>query len=174
MRAAIRKQSAGREGLTRAELGARFGGFLVLWIALIGPSLSDLVIGVAAAAAATFASLALWPPMARVSAGGTISFVLRFLWLSVVAGTDVARRALARDPGLKPGYATCRTALPEGLARDALCAAMSLQPGRLPVETGSGGAVRIHCLDIEQPTALAFSADEAAFAGIWRREAGSG
>jgi multicomponent Na+:H+ antiporter subunit E len=171
MRAAIRKPSAGREPLTGAELGARLVGFLVLWIVLIGPSLADLGMGIVAAAVATWASVALWPPAARLSTGGIAYFALRFLWQSIVAGLDVARRAFAPRLRLKPGFTTCRTSVSAGLARDAFCAAMSLQPGRLPVDMEPGGAILIHCLDVDEPAAIAFSQDEAAFARIWRREA---
>ena len=76
--------------------GAAFFGF---WVVLIGVGPADLAAGVVAAAAATWASLRLAPPGAgRVRFSALPGFTLRFLWQSVIAGWDVARRAF--DPRL--------------------------------------------------------------------------
>jgi multicomponent Na+:H+ antiporter subunit E len=146
----------------------RAAGFLVLWIVLMGPSLKDLPLGMVAAAAATWASTALWPSDSDVSVVGVGRFVLRFLPLSVAAGVDVARHAFKPSLDLEPGFATHRTALPPGMARGGLCALMSLQPGKLPVAVAGDGTIEVHCLDSRQAAAEPMAADEAAFTGMLR------
>lgn len=143
---------------------------LALWAILMGPGLKDLPVGIAASAAGVWVSTALWPPGGRLSLGGLIRFLLRFLPQSVVAGVDVARRAFARDPDLRPGFATCRSIVPDGVARDSACAVMSLQPGKLPVSVAADGMLLIHCLDLREPIAEQVAADEIAFCRVLRAE----
>lgn len=147
---------------------ARGAGFLALWTVLIGTAPKDLPIGVVAAGAAAWASGMLWPAAGLLSLAGLLRFVVRFLPQSVVAGVDVARRALAPRLALDPGFVTCRTSLPRGTARRALCAVMSLQPGKLPVAAEPDGRLLIHCLDLRQPVSDEVAADEAAFRCILR------
>jgi multicomponent Na+:H+ antiporter subunit E len=82
---------------TRVDLSAalaRGAAFLVLWVVLIGAQSEDLAVGLVAAAAATWASLRLLPVGAlRVRWAPLPGVALRFLWQSVRAGIDVARRA---------------------------------------------------------------------------------
>ena len=143
---------------------------LALWAILMGPALKDLPVGIAASAAGVWASTTLWPVGGSLSLGGLIRFLLRFLPQSVVAGADVARRAFARDPDLRPGFATCRSIVPAGLSRDSACAVMSLQPGKLPVAVAADGTLLIHCLDLREPIAEQVAADEVAFCRIFRVE----
>lgn len=164
------------DGAAVADDG-RFPAFLVrglcllaFWVALMGPALKDLPVGIAASAAGVWASTVLWPAGGNLSLGGTIRFLLRFLPQSVVAGVEVARRAFARDPDLRPGFATCRSTVPGGLARDSACAVMSLQPGKLPVSVAADGMLLIHCLDLREPIAEQVAADEVAFCRILRAE----
>lgn len=143
---------------------------LALWAALMGPALKDLPVGIAASAAGFWASTMLWPVGGSPSLGGLIRFLLRFLPQSGVAGVEVARRAFARDPDLRPGFATCRSIVPGGLLRDSACAVMSLQPGKLPVAVAADGTLLIHCLDLREPIAEQVAADEVAFCRIFRVE----
>ncbi|MGO4737922.1 Na+/H+ antiporter subunit E [Bosea sp. 2KB_26] len=138
-------------------------GFLALWLILMDPALTDLPIGLIAAAAATWTSTALWPENGKLSASGLVRFLIRFVPQSAVAGIDVARRAFAPRPALSPGFVTYRTLLPPGMARSASCAVMSLQPGKLPVAADADGTLHIHCLDLREPVAEQIAADEAAF-----------
>ncbi|MCO5091055.1 Na+/H+ antiporter subunit E [Bosea sp. (in: a-proteobacteria)] len=147
---------------------------LGLWVILIGPAPADLPVGLAASAAGVWASARLWPAGGRLSPLGLLRFLLRFLPQSVVAGLDVARRAFAREPNLRPGFARCRSAIPAGLARDTACAVMSLQPGKLPVAVDEDGTLLIHCLDLGEPVAEQVAADEAAFRQILAAEARDG
>lgn len=142
---------------------ARGVGFLALWIVLIGAAPTDLPVGVVAAACAAWASERLWPAAGAIDAAGLLRFIIRFLPQSVVAGVDVARCAFAPNPALETGFVTCRTSLPAGTARRALCAVMSLQPGKLPVAAEADGTLLIHCLDLRQPVLDDVAADEAAF-----------
>ena len=88
----------------RAAL-ARVAGFLAFWVILIGFGPVDLVVGLITAAAATWTSLRLLPPQpGRVRLTALLSLIPHFLWKSVVAGVDVARRALdPRRLPLRPG-----------------------------------------------------------------------
>ena len=139
---------------------------LLLWVALMGPAAQDLPIGLIASAAGVWVSTRLWPVGGTLSLVGLLGFLARFLPQSAVAGLDVARRAFAPRPDLRPGFATCRSSVPAGLARDASCAVMSLQPGKLPVSTEADGTMLIHCLDLREPVAEQVAADEAAFCRI--------
>lgn len=139
---------------------------LLLWVALMGPAPKDLPVGLAAVAAGVWASTLLWPAAGRLSLVGLLRFMARFLPQSAVAGLDVARRAFAPRPDLQPGFATCRSSVPVGLARESSCAVMSLQPGKLPISTGPDGTMLIHCLDLREPVAEQVAADEAAFCRI--------
>lgn len=147
---------------------------LALWAILMGPALKDLAVGIAASAAGVWVSTALWPAGGRLSLGGLIRFLLRFLPQSVVAGIDVARRAFARDTDLRPGFAICRSIVSGSLARDTACAVMSLQPGKLPVTAWPDGTLLIHCLDLREPIAEQVAADELAFCRILGAERHNG
>jgi multicomponent Na+:H+ antiporter subunit E len=147
---------------------------LGLWIVLIGPAPAHLPVGFVASTAGVWASTALWPAGGKLSIAGLIRFLFRFLPQSAVAGFDVARRACASKPDLQPGFATCRSTIPDGLARDTACAVMSLQPGKLPVAVDGHGALLIHCLDLREAVAEQVAADEAAFRRILGREGRDG
>ncbi|WP_294532646.1 Na+/H+ antiporter subunit E [uncultured Rhodoblastus sp.] len=143
--------------------GFRAALFFAFWLAISGWKAADLPVGLMAAAAATWASLALMPPTgAQVRPRALAALALHFLRGSVVAGFDVARRALGRKLDLNPGFVTAPLRLPPGAARDAFCALASLAPGSLPVEI-DGDTVLIHCLDIKQPVAKNLAAQETLF-----------
>ncbi|PTM39622.1 Na+/H+ antiporter subunit E [Bosea sp. 124] len=141
-------------------------GFFALWLALIGTAPADWPFGLVAAAAATWASTELWPADGGLSFSGLARFVLRFLPQAVIAGTDIARRAMAPRITLKPGLVGYRATLRPGLAQGAMCAVMSLQPGKLPVSCQASGDMLIHCLDTGAPVTAELAADEAAFLRI--------
>lgn len=153
---------------------SRGAGFLALWLALIGTAPKDMPFGLVAAAAATWASTELWPADSRLSLPGLARFILRFLPQAVVAGTDIAWRAMAPRITLKPGLVAYRASLPPGLAQGAMCAVMSLQPGKLPVSCGASGDMLLHCLDAEAPVTAELAADEAAFLRMLQGGRGQG
>lgn len=144
---------------------ARGAGLFALWIVLI-QSLqpADLVVGALTAAAATWVSLRLLPPDAgRVKFAALAARSPRFLWQSVLAGIDVARRALAPSMPLRTGYVAYRTNLPRGQARNAFATITSLLPGTVPAEDDASG-ILYHCLDTTQPVAEQLATEEREYA----------
>jgi multicomponent Na+:H+ antiporter subunit E len=147
---------------------------LVLWVALIGSAPQDLIAGLPAAVAAAWVSLLLMPPTASgVAWGALMRFVLTVPWRSLVAGIDVAVRALDPRMPLRCGNVAFATRLPPGAARDMFAAAMSLQPGTLPIGTAPDGRMLVHCLDTGQPVAAQLAAEETRFLRILAREGSS-
>jgi multicomponent Na+:H+ antiporter subunit E len=139
-------------------------GFLCLWLVIFGIDPAAVLVGALTAAAATWTSLRLLPPgAARLRPLALARFALRFFGQSVVAGADVARRALDPRLPLRPGFARCRTRLAPGPARDAFCTIASLLPGTLPVGSDPSGALRVHCLDLGQDVPAQMAEEEAAF-----------
>lgn len=151
---------------------ARGAGYFAFWVLLIGFKPVDLVVGVAAAAAATWTSLALLPPGEfRLRLAGLPRYALRFLWQSVVAGVDVARRAFAPRLPLRPGLIAYPAGYPRGAKRNAFAALTSLLPGTLPVRDEAQGLL-YHCLDTGQSNVEQLAAEEAALSHALPREPG--
>jgi multicomponent Na+:H+ antiporter subunit E len=139
-------------------------GFLALWLVLAGIDAADLPAAAVAVAAATFVSLRLLPPgVRRLSPLGSARLALCFPIQAVIAGVDVAWRALDPRLPLHPGFVTYSPRLPPGTARDAFCALASLMPGTLPADTNADGTLLIHCLDIGQPATEQIALEEARF-----------
>lgn len=125
---------------------------------------ANLVFGVLATAAATWASLKLLPPASgRVRLGALLLLLPRFLWQSLAAGVDVARRAFSPGLPLQPGFVDCRVGLPRGSARNAFGLIASLMPGSVPSDE-TEDAIEFHCLDMRQPVAEQLAAEEAVYA----------
>jgi multicomponent Na+:H+ antiporter subunit E len=140
--------------------------FLLLWLSVAGPKLTDLPVGVAVAAAAAWASLVLAPPSkGRLDVRATLSFLLEFIRLSFTAGLDVALRALRVTPDLRPGVVEARLRLPPGLARNAFCVMASLLPGTLLTgfDPDDDHKTYVHGLDVRQPVEAELAAEEASF-----------
>ena len=152
-----------RAPLMTKALPARFVFFLSVWLMIAGWSQEDLPIGLAASALALWISLSLLPPTAiRPRLVPLLKLNLRFLSSSIIAGVDVARRALKPQLDLRPGFVAVPITLPSGAARNAFLAYQSLQPGTSPTSAG-GEVLQIHCLDVSQPVAPAIAVDEALF-----------
>lgn len=146
----------------------RAAAFLGLWFVLsgIGPSQLTLAAPVAVIGA-TWLSLRLLPPGgSRGSLVPLIQLVVRFPQQTVVAGVDVAWRALDPRLPLRPGLVTYPVRFPPGAARNAFCTLTCLVPGTLPVGTDENDALIIHCLDVKQPIAAQLSAEEALLARV--------
>ena len=138
--------------------------YLALWFVLL-PSTKpgDVALGLAAAVAATWISLQLLPPAGgRVRLGALLVQGPHFLWESVRAGVDVARRALAPRMRLEPGFVASPTQLPRGVARNTFSTVAGLMPGTLPAGE-DGEALVVHALDISQPVAEQLGAEERRF-----------
>jgi multicomponent Na+:H+ antiporter subunit E len=150
----------GRKAL-RGSL-ARAAGFLGFWLILSGFTLADLVVGSLAAVMATWASLRLLPSgQRRFRPIALTRLVLRFLYQSIVAGIDVARRALDPRLPLRPGFVSYPVCFPPGPARNAFTSLTSLLPGTVPAGD-DGEHLVYHCLDVDQPVVAQLAAEETA------------
>lgn len=135
--------------------------FLALWLVLM-PSLklADLAVGAVAVLLATFASVRLMPPGAgHLRLGALLGFVPHFLWQSVLAGVDVARRALSPRMPLRPGFVVYPVGFRPGLARNEFACITSLMPGSVPVDESEDHIV-YHSLDIGEPLVEQMAAEE--------------
>jgi multicomponent Na+:H+ antiporter subunit E len=112
---------------------------------------ADLAVGVLASVGATWVSLRLLPPSSGcLHFGKLLALLPHFAWESVLAGVDVARRALSPRMSLSPGFVTCPLAFPPGFARNTFATITSNLPGS--VGAGEIDDVLVyHCLDITAP-----------------------
>jgi multicomponent Na+:H+ antiporter subunit E len=150
-------------GLGRGA-AARAALFLAFWLMISGWAPTDLPVGLAAVAGATWISLNLLPPGgSRMRMASLALLAANFLRQSIVSGTDVAWRALNPKLRLRPGFVACPLRLPPGGGRSAFCALSSLMPGTLPTGTDERGALLVHCLDVGQPVAANLAAEERLF-----------
>jgi len=145
-----------------SSAASRAAWFSFLWLVLSGAHVGDIPAAAAAVGAATWTSLRLLEPNAwRRSPRAILKLVLFFLYHSLVAGADVARRALDPRLPLRPGFVAYPTGLPRGQRRNVFTTLTSLLPGTVP--TGErDGQIFYHCLDIEQPVLAELAAEEAA------------
>jgi multicomponent Na+:H+ antiporter subunit E len=142
----------------------RTGSFFCFWVIMAGTKPADLVVGLIAALIATAVSLRLLPArQGRLRPPLLARMTLRFLRQSVVAGFDVAWRALHPRLPLRPGFVVHESQLPVGPARDAFCTVTSLLPGTLPTDVTDTGGILIHCLDAGPPVAAQLRAEESLF-----------
>jgi multicomponent Na+:H+ antiporter subunit E len=145
-----------------AALG-RGATYLVVWMVIAGGDADDLLPGLGAALLATWASLQLMP---ADPVGGSVRWLAalglfaRFVRVSVLAGLDVARRALMPRMRLAPGYVRYRPQLPPSDARSLFQAMTSQMPGTIPSGTDPSGAIAYHCLDASQPVAEQLAEEE--------------
>jgi multicomponent Na+:H+ antiporter subunit E len=136
--------------------------FLCLWLVLAGASPGDIPAAAAAIAAATWTSLRLLEPSSsRRSPRAIVRLALLFLYHSVVAGIDVAGRALSPRLPLRPGFVAYPTRLSRGVRQNVFTTLTSLLPGTVPTGEESGQII-YHCLDITQPVLADLAAEEAA------------
>ncbi|WP_342730715.1 Na+/H+ antiporter subunit E [Bradyrhizobium sp. B117] len=136
--------------------------FFCLWLVLAGVDVADLPAAAAAIAAATWTSLHLLEPSrARRSVRAIARLILLFLYHSVVAGADVAGRALNPRLPLHPGFVTYPSRLSPGLRQNVFTTLTSLLPGTVPAGEENGEIV-YHCLDIRQPVVTDLAAEELA------------
>ena len=92
-----------------------------------------------------------------------LRLALRFVWGSIVAGLDIARRAFSPSLPLKLGYHNYPVGLPPGNSRNLFTSVTSLMPGTLPTGADESGHLIYHCLDVEQPVLQELSREEAQF-----------
>ena len=126
--------------------------FFIFWLVLMQSlKLSDMAVGAGATGAATWLSLRLLPPASgRLRFGSLLLLLPHFLWQSVRAGVDVARRAFTPSLPLQPGMVSCPLGFGPGLARNTFATITSLLPGTVSCDEVDGALV-YHCLDTDQP-----------------------
>lgn len=161
-------------GIGWRPAAARASCFAALWLILAGANVGDLPALLVATSAASGASLLLLPPAStQPSAWGIGVLALDVLKRSVVAGADVAWRALSPSMPISPGYVTARVDLPPGPARCLFCTLMSVLPGSLLAGQDDDGRVVVHCLDVSQPVAAEISEEERLFVQAFGLETAS-
>jgi multicomponent Na+:H+ antiporter subunit E len=154
---------------------ARAASFFGIWLILFGFDPTALVVGALAAVAGTWASLRLLPPGHwRLHPIALSRLLFRFFPQSVIAGIDVARRALDPRMPLRPGFVVYRSRLPSGPMQSAFCTMVSLLPGTLPSGSNDSGGLVIHCLDIGQPVVEQLAVEETLFVRALGGEHGGG
>jgi multicomponent Na+:H+ antiporter subunit E len=142
----------------------RGAAYFLIWMIMAGGQAGDVAPGIAAALLATWVSVLLLPPdpgLGGVRPLAMLRLVLRFIWGSVVAGLDIAKRAFSPSLPLKLGYVTYPVALPPGTSRSLFMSVTSLLPGTLPAGTDESGGLVYHCLDVEQPVVRELGEEEA-------------
>jgi len=150
----------------------RWSSFLALWVVLIGGAAGNLVVGVVTAAVATWVSLRLLPPGSiPLRPMALPGLALRFASTSVVAGWDIARRALDPRLPVRPGFVTYQVGFVRGPVRNLFTTLTSLLPGSVPAGE-DGDALLYHCLDVEQPVAAQLAAEEAVLSRALVRTSG--
>ena len=150
-----------RGAVPRAALFAAF------WLMLSGGDPASFGAGAIAVVAATWTSLRLLPAGDwRLRPLALLGLILRFLRQSVVAGVDVACRALDPRLPLQPGFVRYPLRLPPGAARDAFCTLTSLLPGTVPSGLDENGNLLVHCLDLRQPVIAQLEKEEARLARV--------
>ena len=152
-------------GIARFLLGgspARAAFFLAFWLILYGINSGDLLIGIIAAIIATWASRRLLPGRSSLRVIPLVRLALRFLRQSLVAGVDVAWRAIDPRMPLRPGFVVYQSHFPLGQMQNAFCTITGLLPGTLPAGSDENGDLVIHCLDVSQPVVEQLAAEETA------------
>ncbi len=135
---------SGRRG--RAGL-LRFALLTLAWWALTEGS-GGWGFGLPLAAAAAAASLWLAPPARHAPTLARLpGFAAWFMWQSLVAGCDVARRTLAPALHLRPALVRVTLDLPDGAPTWWFMLTISLLPGTLSVRR-DGREIELHCLDV--------------------------
>ncbi|HTY78232.1 MAG TPA: Na+/H+ antiporter subunit E [Candidatus Bathyarchaeia archaeon] len=139
----------------------RGAGLFTFWLLLTGAAPADLAAGALAAALATGASLRLLPPRGRrPQLAAAAQLCGRFLVQSVVAGADVAWRALDPRLPVRPGVVRYRLRVQPGPARHVFSTLASLVPGTLPCGSEGTNTLLVHCLDVASPVAEQLAVEE--------------
>ncbi|MCU0811114.1 MAG: Na+/H+ antiporter subunit E [Thiobacillaceae bacterium] len=135
--------------------------FFVLWMVLMQSTKpADLVVGAFATLGATWLSLHLLAPTAgRLRFGSLFALLPHFIWESVLAGIDVARRAFDPRLPLRTGFVNCPLDFPPGLARNTFATITSLMPGAVAVDATDDSLI-YHSLDTAQPVVEALWKEE--------------
>ena len=168
--------SQGPRTRARRAILVRGTAYFVVWMIMSGGQITDVAPGIVVAGVATWVSLALLPldpAFAGVRPLAVLRLALRFVWGSVVAGFDIARRAFSPSLPLQPGYRNYPVGLPPGTSRNLFTSVTSLMPGTLPTGADESGRLIYHCLDVEQPVLQELAREEAQLVAALGGESGS-
>ncbi|MCU7938116.1 MAG: Na+/H+ antiporter subunit E [gamma proteobacterium symbiont of Bathyaustriella thionipta] len=119
--------------------------FALTWFLLTDGVMDSWLIGGPVVLLATIASIVLLPPFSW-SFIGIMRIVPVFLWRSLYAGIDVARRALHPRLPISPGLYQYRWRLPPGVPQIFMANMVSLLPGTLSAELADE-YLCVHVLD---------------------------
>jgi multicomponent Na+:H+ antiporter subunit E len=134
---------------------------LGIWLGLSGGEAVTAAFGLVPIVAATAVSLSVLPPShSAIKWQRFPGFLLGFGLTSLLAGLDVARRALARTPDLTPDLVVLRLSLPTTRQRVLLANLVTLLPGTLATDL-DGFELKVHALDGRQDIAARVKALEA-------------
>lgn len=97
------------------------------------------------------------------------AFLLHFFGRSILAGIDVAGRALWPGQRVRPGFLDYHTRLPEGPWRTLFIACIGLLPGTLVVGV-KGKNLRVHLLDFGLAAHSDIAALESRIAALVRKD----
>ena len=143
---------------------ARAVVFLALWLILAGAKTADLPAAVAAVVTAVWASVRLLPPgVVRLDLAGIARLASRFPLEALVAGCDVAWRALTPRLPLRSGFVVCQSRQRPGPAREAFMMYASLLPGTVLCGASDDRELLVHGVDVTQPIAAQMAGEEARF-----------
>lgn len=146
----------------------------VIWWALTLGDARGWPMAVGIVLLVTAVSMRLFPPSAyHLRLVALIRFFGFFLFRSVVAGVDVARRLLSPSLQVDPAEISVVVRLPAGGPRALLANVLSLMPGTLSV-TLDGDRILVHCLDRQMPVEADLRETEGRIAAVFglRLEAG--
>ena len=148
----------------------RLGILLAAWWILSGSN-SDWWFGLPLAIVAAAVSLWLTPPGRFLLRPQRIPhFAGFFLWQSLLAGWDVARRTLSPGLPLQPEILRLPLALPPGAPTWWLMLTISLLPGTLSVRLHQDRILEVHCLDSRLDVAGSVRETEMQLARLFRVE----
>ncbi|MFO8153732.1 Na+/H+ antiporter subunit E [Thioalkalivibrio sp.] len=145
----------------------RLGILLAVWWIVSG-SHSDWWFGLPLAMVAAALSLWLAPPARFLLRPHQIpQFAGFFLWQSLLAGWDVARRTLSPSLPLQPEILRLPMALPPGAPTWWLMLTITLLPGTLSVRLSRQRVLEVHCLDARLDVAGSVRETEAHLARLF-------
>jgi len=119
--------------------------FTLIWWILTNGAMNSWFVGVPMVLFATIVSMMLLPPSSW-SLIGIIRFIPFFLWHSLRAGVDVARRAFHPQLPISPAMYHHQWRLPPGLPQVFMANTVSLLPGTLSADL-KDEFLNVHVLD---------------------------
>ncbi len=141
--------------------------FTVAWWALAEGTVANVALAAVVVLGAAVASVRITPPGKwRLAPAGVLRFTLFFLRRSMIAGVDVARRAIDPRLPISPGVLSYDTTLPAGAPRACFAAVVGLLPGTLSVGL-TESRLDVHALDVREDVHANLAALERRIAAVF-------